>query len=173
MPYLKGEHIVLRALESTDLDFLFEVENNEEFWEMSHTIAPYSKHILKKYIANAHLDIYEAKQLRLTICLKDDTLIGFIDIFDFNPLHLRAGLGIVINTPFQGEGYAKEAIALACNYCFTILKLHQLYVNISVNNIKSVNLFKSQGFELIGTKKQWNLMQNGFTDELMLQKLNE
>ncbi|GAB1309552.1 GNAT family N-acetyltransferase [Urechidicola sp. KH5] len=173
MQTLKGKHIILRALEPSDLDFLFEIENNQDFWEISHTITPYSKHLLKQYINNAHLDIYEAKQLRLTICLQNNTPVGFIDIFDFNPMHLRAGLGILINAEFQGNGYAKEAVRLARDYCFTNLKLHQLYVNISSKNNKSIQLFNSLGFEIIGAKKQWNLTQNGFVDELMLQQINE
>ncbi|PQJ23517.1 GNAT family N-acetyltransferase, partial [Tenacibaculum sp. SG-28] len=67
MQVLHGEHIRLRALEPEDLEFLFQIENNETFWEVSHTLIPFSKYILKQYIANAHQDIYEAKQLRLLI----------------------------------------------------------------------------------------------------------
>ena len=34
---LTGESIYLRALEPEDLDFLFEVENKEDLWEVSAT----------------------------------------------------------------------------------------------------------------------------------------
>ncbi len=44
---LKGEKVYLRALEPEDLDFLFEVENNEDFWEVSATSAPFSRYLLK------------------------------------------------------------------------------------------------------------------------------
>ena len=52
---LKGEKLYLRALEPEDLEFLHELENNEEFWEVSATQAPFSKYILKKYLENSHL----------------------------------------------------------------------------------------------------------------------
>ena len=64
---LCGQKMNLRALEPEDLEFLFEIENNESFWEVSHTQVPFSKYILKQYIENAHLDIFETKQLRLLI----------------------------------------------------------------------------------------------------------
>ena len=66
---LKGKNIHLRALEPEDLDFLYEIENNESIWEVSNTQTPYSKWVLKNYLENAHQDIYEAKQLRLVIVL--------------------------------------------------------------------------------------------------------
>ena len=59
---LCGQKLNLRALEPEDLEFLFEIENNEAFWEVSHTQTPFSKYILKQYLENAHLDIFEAKQ---------------------------------------------------------------------------------------------------------------
>ena len=43
---LCGQKMNLRALEPEDLEFLFEIENNESFWEVSHTQVPFSKYIL-------------------------------------------------------------------------------------------------------------------------------
>ena len=60
MAILLGKHINLRALEPKDLDFLFNTENDESFWEISSTQTPFSKYLLKKYIKNAHQDIYQA-----------------------------------------------------------------------------------------------------------------
>ena len=47
MATLLGKNINLRALEPEDLDFLFSTENNESFWEVSNTQAPFSKYILQ------------------------------------------------------------------------------------------------------------------------------
>lgn len=111
MHTLTGTHIKLRALEPEDLEFLFQIENNESFWEVSHTQAPFSKFLLKQYLENAHLDIFEAKQLRLVIDEKSTgKSIGMIDLFDFNPQHKRAGIGILIHPDFQQKGFASEAL---------------------------------------------------------------
>ena len=65
---LKGKNIYLRALEPEDLDFLYKLENDISIWEISGTQKPYSKATLIDYLSNAHLDIFEVKQLRLCIC---------------------------------------------------------------------------------------------------------
>ena len=56
---LEGKHIYLRALEPSDLDFLYQLENNTNNWEISGTITPYSKAVLEFYLENAHRDIYD------------------------------------------------------------------------------------------------------------------
>ncbi len=114
-----GDNLYLRALEPSDLDFMYQLENDENVWEVSHTITPYSKYVLKQYLDNAHRDIYEVKQLRLAVCTQSDRVIGFVDLYDFEPKHQRVGLGIVVfNLNDRRMGYAKEAIQLCCNYGF-------------------------------------------------------
>ena len=86
MMTLKWKDIVLRALEPSDLDFLYALENDEAVWEISNTTTPYSRHVLKQYLDNSQQDIYSAKQLRMVITLaSDESAIGFVDLFDFEP----------------------------------------------------------------------------------------
>jgi diamine N-acetyltransferase len=174
MKTLKGENLTLRALELEDLDFLFQIENNESFWEVSHTQAPFSKYILKKYIENGHLDIYEAKQLRFLIEEKStNKRIGMIDLFDFNPQHQRAGIGILIHPKFQQKGFASEALSIIINYCFSHINLHQLYVNITTDNTKSISLFEKHHFTKVGIKKDWILSEGTFKNEILFQLIKD
>ena len=174
MQTLKGQNLTLRALELEDLEFLFQIENNEAFWEVSHTQAPFSRYILKKYIENSHLDIFDTKQLRLLIEEKSTKKqVGMIDLFDFNPQHLRAGIGILIHPEFQQKGFASEALTMVINYCFSHLNLHQLYVNISSDNIKSMSLFGKHHFKQIGIKKDWILSGGTFKNEILFQLIKD
>ncbi|HCO86084.1 MAG TPA: GNAT family N-acetyltransferase, partial [Arenibacter sp.] len=119
---LKGEQIYLRALEPKDLDFLYDLENNPEIWEISGTTAPYSKHVLQLYLENAHKDIYEVKQLRLCICNLEGTVMGLIDLFDFDPKNLRVGMGIIVSRKGdRNKGVGAEAIEILTNYAFLVL----------------------------------------------------
>ncbi len=170
---LKGDHIYLRALEPSDLDFLYQLENDTAIWEISGTLKPYSKKVLQLYLDNAHRDIYEVKQLRLCICRKDHECIGLIDLFDFDPKHRRAGIGIVISNPDdRNKGLGAEALSLLCSYAFSALDLHQLYANILEENKASIHLFEKLGFERIGIKKEWIRTSTGFKNEIMFQKIN-
>jgi diamine N-acetyltransferase len=175
---LENNLIKLRAPEPSDVDLLYAWENNMEIWKVSNTITPFSKHILQKYIETAHLDIWETKQLRLIIEAKTQSSlmsvsVGLIDLFDFDPFHLRAGVGILIAVKEQrNKGYASEALKLLSRYAFETLQLHQLYCNIGESNTVSIQLFKNAGFEIVGIKRDWVKDVNGWSNELMLQLIN-
>ena len=161
-----------RALEPDDIDLLFEWENDAEIWDISNTYEPFSKYILAKYIKDSQRDIYEAKQTRMIIETLDGHAVGAIDLFDFDPFHFRAGVGILIHDDKDRKvGYATDALHLLCQYATEILRLHQLYANITENNLASIQLFENNGFEHCGTKKEWRRTEDGWKDELMFQKI--
>lgn len=172
---LNNDKVSLRALEPGDLDFLYRVENDPDIWEVSSTLAPYSRFVLKQYLDQAHQDIYVVKQLRLVICKAGTTdALGFVDLFEFDPKHKRVGLGILVYEPEdRRQGYAKATVELLLPYCFDHLGVHQVFANIGANNKASINLFEQIGFKLAGTKKDWIWHSNGYTDELIYQCINE
>ena len=170
--FLKNDLITLRALEPEDIDLLFEWENNEDNWTFSQTIAPFSKHTLAIYIRDSDKDIYEVKQLRMMITTQAGKTVGAIDLFDFDPLNLRAGLGILIHDrEDRSKGYATSALDLMIRYCFEKLGLHQIFANILTDNEISMKLFFKAGFQLIGTKKDWIRDGEIWKDEHLLQLL--
>ena len=83
---MQDENILIRALEPEDLEYLYKWENDMDLWDVSDTLTPFSHFTLKKYIENAHVDIYTSKQLRLMITRVDtQEPIGLIDLYDFDP----------------------------------------------------------------------------------------
>jgi diamine N-acetyltransferase len=171
---LKYLDIRLRAPEPEDLELLYEWENNESNWIISNTVTPFSKYTLKQYLENAHRGIYETGQLRLMIDhIPDNLTIGTIDIFDFDPFHSRAGLGILIaNEAYRRKGFASMALKCLIDYCFKTLQLHQLYCNILSNNSESIKLFRKQGFVKAGIKKDWIKTPEGWIDEHLFQLIS-
>ncbi|PHS53761.1 MAG: GNAT family N-acetyltransferase [Lutibacter sp.] len=169
MSILQGKNINLRALEPEDIDFLFSTENDESFWEISSTQIPFSKYILQKYIENAHQNIYEAKQYRFVICNRHNKPVGTIDLFDFNPQHLRVGIGILITSKYQSKGYGFEALEIIIAYAFNYLNVHQIYANITSDNLTSISLFEKFQFKKVGIKKDWMYSNSTFKDEILYQ----
>jgi diamine N-acetyltransferase len=169
----KGERICLRALEPKDLDFLYNLENDPEIWEISGTTTPYSKHVLQLYLENAHRDIYEVKQLRLCICDLNGTVLGLIDLFDFDPKNLRVGMGIIVSRKmYRNKGVGTEAIGILTDYSFSVLGMRQVYANVLEENEPSIHLFTKLGFEKVGIKKDWIFSDGVFKNEILFQKIN-
>jgi diamine N-acetyltransferase len=169
MKALVGNTLKLRAMEPTDIDLMYEWENDPETWIYSNTQTPFSRFYLEQYIINSHCDIYTEKQLRLMIVNAAGDTAGCIDLFEFDPKNRRAGIGILISKDFRGQGYASETIDILIDYCQNILNLHQLYCNIASDNKTSLSLFKKKGFKESGIKKQWLVSQNEWLDEYFLQ----
>lgn len=171
MKIFKGQSVQLRAPEPEDLELLYKWENDSDIWQVSNTIAPFSRFTLKKYIETSHLNIFETQQLRFMIDVPEENkTIGTIDLFDFDPYHHRAGVGILIGDEgSRGKGFADDALKVLIRYCFEVLLLHQLYCNIGSENKQSVKLFEKNGFVLIGVKREWIRTSQGWDNELLFQ----
>ena len=169
MDILRGRNIFLRPLEPTDLEVLYLWENQTGDWSAGSSLTPYSRFYLEQYIISAQNNIYEDKQLRLIIENNHSQVAGIIDLFDFNPHHRRAAVGILIGQEYRHQGYATEALDILINYAKNILNLKQLYCTIEHNNPVSLELFKKKGFRLTGTRQNWNLRGNQWIHEDFLQ----
>lgn len=175
MSILQSGNILLRAPEPQDIDTLYQWENNTAIWEVSHTLIPFSRHSITEYVLNTlNQDIFESRQLRLIICKKKEPncLLGTVDIFDYDPLHARAGIGILIaDKKNRNKGIGHTALGIILDYCFRILQLHQVYCNINKKNKVSMSLFRTNGFLVCGEKKEWLKSPDGWEDEYTLQLL--
>jgi len=173
---MRSENLQLRALEPSDVDLLYTWENDASIWHLSNTLSPFSRFALEQYVLNTGDDIFTAKQLRMMIDLHNiDPVktIGCVDIFDFDPANMRAGVGIMIIKEEREKGFASESLDLILDYSFNLLRLHQLYANVITVNTASLELFKKKHFGVIGVKKEWIRMGDTWADEYLLQRINK
>ncbi len=170
---LQGRLCLLRALEPDDLDLLYSWENDPSVWGVSGTIAPFSRVTLRRLIDSQQFDIYQTRQLRLVIGAQDGGhAVGLVDLYEFDPMHLRAGVGILVHAlGDRGRGYASDAVAVLAEYARDVLMMKQLWCNVAVTNEASMQLFRHAGFEVCGLKKSWNRTPDGWVDEATLQLL--
>lgn len=98
--------------------------------------------------------------------------IGTVDLFEYDPLHGRAGLGILIYDPRDRRlGYARDAVETLCEYARNRLRMHQLWCSIGEGNTASRMLFRELGFREVGTKRDWLWSPEGYQNEILLQKI--
>tara|TARA_B110000263_G_scaffold233519_1_gene230408 strand:+ start:4450 stop:4968 length:519 start_codon:yes stop_codon:yes gene_type:complete len=162
---------ILRALEPDDLDILYDTENDKSLWKYSNTSSPFSKHSLKKFIENSHLDIIEHNQVRLVLSDKNNLPFGFIDLFKYDMTNKRAGVGIIIFEKYRSRGLGSISLDLIENYVKKYIPIHQLYANISSENTESIKLFEKHNYLKVGNKKDWIYYNNKYFDELLYQKI--
>ena len=76
--------VTLRAMEPEDLDALYHIENDRRLWNIGSTNVPYSRYALHNYIADAKNDIYIDGQIRMMIENEEGTVVGVIDLVNFD-----------------------------------------------------------------------------------------
>lgn len=169
---LENSVIKLRAPEPEDLELLYTWENSTELWELGATIAPFSRHTLRQYLANNTQDIYTDKQLRLMVEFKQTGKgIGTVDLYDFDPFHLRAGVGILIDPGHRNQGLGLQALLVLESYAFSFLNLHQLYAVIPEKNSPSIRLFQKAEYVSAGLLSDWLSAGETYVDALLFQKI--
>lgn len=169
---LQSDTLLLRAPELGDLDFMFHIENDTRLWAVSACRMPYSRYLLQQYIETNTHDIYTDKQMRLMIeHHASGEVVGVVDIFDFSPSDLRAEVGIVIDAAYRGRGYAREALALLCDYAKRVLAMHQLYCYVFVDNVSARHLFGQNGFREVAILKDWAHFDGRYSDVCLYQRI--
>ena len=189
MTPIEGKLIRLRAVEPADIDPMYCWENDSAVWRVSGTTAPFSRHALERFVEEQRFDIFQTRQQRLIIETHDripdgrehrgdgsasneSRAVGAFDLFEFDPLNRRAGIGILIHpADARRKGYATDALATGCRYAREVLGLHQLWCNVGATNTASLALFRNAGFVEVGIKRDWLWTPDGYTDEILFQKI--
>ena len=161
----------LRALEPCDIELLYLWENDPEVWRVGGTTAPLSLERIAQFVAEQSYDLYATRQMRLVI-EAEGVAVGTLDIVEFDPQHLRFGIGILIYAPeARRKGYAHAAIEAIKTYARDTLMLKQIWASVAADNEASISLFERCGFERCGTRKSWLRHPHGYTDQYEYQCL--
>ncbi len=150
------DNVTLRALEPSDADFMYAIENDKAAWRYAERVAPLSRALLRDYALNYDANPYASGQLRLVIVDKpSNTPIGLLDFYDISAPQQRAHIGIYILPDFRTRKYGLGALSKAEDYARQYLGLRLLVANIDGNNLPSYNLFRKAGYTLHSPIVNW------------------
>ncbi|MDO5522808.1 MAG: GNAT family N-acetyltransferase [Bacteroidia bacterium] len=171
--FFSNDSIFLRPLEPEDLEFFYKWENDTTLWKHGSTVVPFSRFALRQYIADSQLDIFQSRQLRMMVVEKSANVpVGTVDLYEFDALNRRAGIGILTDKDFRRKGYALQALSCIERYAFNHLNLHQLYAFVPEKNVHSHSLFAKAGYIKTAVLKDWISIGTGFTDVIVMQRVN-
>lgn len=172
MPYsLSSDKIRLRAVEQSDLDTIYLLENEIAESGSSVINQPLSRKMLWDYIESYSADIAADRQLRLMIEDTGGNTVGAIDVSDYDPVNRRGFVGISILSAHRGKKYGTAALDVLCRYCADALGMHQLAALVAADNSISRHLFAEAGFKSAGRLRSWLRRGKTYEDVLIFQKL--
>lgn len=169
-PLLTDGTVTLRAVEPDDIDTILAWENDTREWTSATTAAPFSRRNIEEYVLTYDADIFAARQLRLMIDTAEGT-VGAADLFDFDPINRRAGIGVVTDRGSRRRGYASRAVEIMARYCAERIGIHQLWAVASVENTASRRLLEGTGFVAGGRLHSWLREGERYIDAYIYQRL--
>ncbi len=159
----------LRAVEPQDANLLLALENDQENWEVSGTQIPYSLESIRLFIEAQQSDIHLSRQVRFMIEAQGN-VVGCIDLFEYDPVNHRAGVGILIGKSYRRSGYGLTAL-LELEFIAKRLQLHQLYAHVGASNQASLNLFSKAGYTKAGELIDWIKVSKSWQNAILFQKI--
>jgi RimJ/RimL family protein N-acetyltransferase len=99
----------------------------------------------------------------------ETTIIGHLNIQNINSVHRSADIGIRIGEEKnRGQGYGKEALTLALDYCWRHLNLNRVGLIVFRNNPRAVSVYKAAGFRVEGRLKRLFFIDGAWVDVLLM-----
>ncbi len=170
---MQNDVVKIRALEPTDLRILYRWENDMSIWDVGNVVNPLSQAVLQAYIRSSHNNLYQDMQLRMMVDNLEGKTVGCVDLYDFEPRTLKAGVSLLIDKAFRGKGYAYQTMLLLEHYAFDFLHMHQLYAYIPVSNKACISLFEKLDYKQSTVIKDWVLRGRSYDDVIVFQHIKD
>lgn len=81
------------------------------------------------------------------------------------------GVGIMIHRDFQGQGIGRVLMQTLIDMADNWLMLERVELSVFVDNTRAIELYKSLGFEMEGTKRKAVIRSGIYTDEYIMSRL--
>lgn len=98
----------------------------------------------------------------------EGSILGCIDLFDFDARNRKAAIGMYVAPQARGKGVGKQAVQLLLDYAFGFLHLRMLYAIISVHNTPCAHIYEQSDFTPSAHLRHWTLEG----DAILWQKTN-
>ncbi|WP_413451311.1 GNAT family protein [Georgenia phoenicis] len=86
----------------------------------------------------------------------DGELVGQLSVSSITLGALRgASIGYWVDQAVAGRGITPTAVAIATDYCFTVLRLHRIEINIRPENTASLRVVEKLGFRDEGLRERY------------------
>jgi ribosomal-protein-alanine N-acetyltransferase len=146
-PVLQTQRLVLRAIEATDIDALYDMRNIDDAMYYLHKERQ-TREEIAQMISRIQGDHQDNNAITWVISRPHNTaLIGTLGFWRVDKTHHRAEIGYMLHPDHWRKGYLNEALAAALQYGFGQMKLHSVEGHVNPLNIASVGLLEKNGFE--------------------------
>ena len=146
--YIKGEKVILRSVDSSDIDTILLLENSSDNPLYGVYDEQYTREDVVQFVENQQrYSLAETEQLRLMICSHEGERLGCVDLTEYDGNKAFVSI-LIFDSGNRGKGLGSDALRHLVLYAKS-LGLQTLYANVVPENLPSISLFKKFGFEAL------------------------
>ncbi|MAS36977.1 MAG: GNAT family N-acetyltransferase [Anaerolineaceae bacterium] len=170
MTRLDGNRIYLRPHEMRDKAVIFAGSAEPEGGRLTGTQGTFTMAQIEAYIDRNSTDDSRAGWV---ICTLDDTVVGEVVINQIDTDNRSANIRIGMFDPqYFGKGYGTEAMRLALDYGFGVLRLHRISLGVYDFNPRAIHVYENKlGFRREGVLRDALLWDGDYHDEIIMSLL--
>lgn len=161
------DNLILRTPLLSDLDYLLSWENDLKNNQYTDLPVFYTPSQIEDFLNSDH-DLLLQNQIRYIIEL-NSSAVGCIDLYDYDMVNSRAGVGIYVDSNFRNKGIASKSLELLKSISIEKYLISNLYADIISGNKSSIKIFEKANFIKSGIKSNWIRTENSFEDVLFYQ----
>lgn len=153
---LKGDLVILRALEEEDAYELIKYVNDIEILQYLTLYRPLSLQDELEFIRRVRDEMKQNRSFSFAIVDKEtNRLIGTIGLHGVDCISRNAELGITIwRKEYWNRGYGTDAMKLLLYYGFIFLNLHRIWLHVYSFNKRAIRAYEKIGFKMEGTLRE-------------------
>ncbi len=146
---LKNKNIILVPLRSEHLERSRQWVNDRSLWPLILRSGHVSKTDQRKWYRNIQKD---PQKLVFAICHGPERRhVGNTGFYERNDIHRRAKFWIFLgDKDFWGQGVGSIAARMMLDYGFRCLNFEKIYLEVSVQNVRAIRLYRKYGFRREG-----------------------
>jgi len=154
-PELRTSRLTLTALLNEHAQGMFDLFTDARVTEF-YTVMPLTDKQDMIRVIDMFAEQYRMKKMIRWAIIESDgqQLIGTIGLHQVIPTH-KASVVFALSPPYQGRGYAAEALGAVVKYCFEQQGLARIQAEVMPGNNASDHLLLRAGFMHEGLLRQW------------------
>lgn len=167
---INSDSIHIRRLDKDDAKFFYYSLLDKKITNYL-SLGPLKSLEHAKKLVKSYIKLWEQYQQFNYIITCDSNKLGSISLWNVSYLHKRAEVGIWILPKYWDQGFGKKSIELIKVIAYQHLHLHRLESHIAIENLRSIEMFKSCGFKEEGLLKDYLYLRGEFLDAKVLSHL--
>ncbi len=164
---LRGEKVILRALEREDLPRMWSFYNDVEF-ELVIGGDPWEPASLARLQAHFDEQSREGDHDGMSFAIEaDGKCIGSCLLFHVDQTARNCELGIGIgDKDYWGRGYGRDAVRVLLDYAFRLRNFHKVWLRVNGVNERAIRAYRACGFVEEARLRQQTWGEGQYVDEV-------